>query len=658
MSLLTTPAPGVRDHRRDASTHARASRRALRRSVVAAQAAPIGLSMLGGIVRQVAFLGLPWCLQRAVDDGLVPGDRGALLTWALVVAGLGLVQFVGICGWTYFSNLADARTAASLRGALVARLLRPEGVPPGPPSGVGAGADRELPSGAGDLVLRAGRDVDLVRVWVHGLPTWAVIGTTVLVLVPGLWSLDPLLLAVAVACVPLLVAVALLFPRVLTPRTVALARAHAARADEVDAVVRGAASLRGIGATAAMRRRHAAASSELTQRTVRVTDAQARWEALGNGIPTLAIAIGVLVGALAVLDGRLTAGGLLAFSTWMGTVGVAVQIGLTRIAQTVDARIGLDRLVEVLGDRGLGCQHLGDPGLGDQGHGRPGLEPRAGDSASDDSRCAHADASGRAGDPRLRAHREPLAPAGSGAAVTLAVTKAQVRAGTAPVSFVAGPGVLLALTGEVGIGKSTLLRALAGLAPLVAGTSETGASETGASETGTSEVTTPRDRSLRDPGLRDPSPIDPSLCDPELRIHLVPQRPLVLAASVRDNLALGADVPDGALRAALHDVGLDSELPDLDAVLADGDLSGGQVQRLALARALVDDAPVLLLDDVTSAVDEPTQERIAATLRRESATRTVVVVTHRAGLLDAADRVVTLRFARQQAPADDAGEAR
>src|SRR4029434_10848603 len=71
-------------------------------------------------------------------------------------------------------------------------------------------------------------------------------------------------------------------------------------------------------------------------------------------------------------------------------------------------------------------------------------------------------------------------------------------------------------------------------------------------------------------------------------------------------------------------------------------LSGGQRQRIALARALLTDPQVLLLDDATSSVDVRTEEEIHETLRRVMRGRTTILVAHRRSTLNLADRIVVL----------------
>ena len=77
-------------------------------------------------------------------------------------------------------------------------------------------------------------------------------------------------------------------------------------------------------------------------------------------------------------------------------------------------------------------------------------------------------------------------------------------------------------------------------------------------------------------------------------------------------------------------------------------LSGGQKQRVVLARALLKDAPVLLLDDPVSQVDAATAARIIGTLRDLSGTRTLVIVSHRLSAVSFADQIMVLSQGRIQ----------
>ncbi len=126
---------------------------------------------------------------------------------------------------------------------------------------------------------------------------------------------------------------------------------------------------------------------------------------------------------------------------------------------------------------------------------------------------------------------------------------------------------------------------------------------------------------------------------------VVPQSPFLFSETIRENVGFGA--PDEAVRAAVESASLApdvSTLPDgLGTVVGERGiaLSGGQRQRVALARALLRDAPIVLLDDVLSAVDHTTEQELIATLRgRSGATR--LVVSHRLSALVHADRVLVI----------------
>ena len=88
-----------------------------------------------------------------------------------------------------------------------------------------------------------------------------------------------------------------------------------------------------------------------------------------------------------------------------------------------------------------------------------------------------------------------------------------------------------------------------------------------------------------------------------------------------------------------------SDLEDgYDTVLLDdgNSLSGGQKQRIAIARALVKNAPILLLDEITSALDKQTEEHILETIKNISKIKAVLFITHRNDVIKWADRIYTV----------------
>jgi ATP-binding cassette, subfamily B, bacterial MsbA len=134
------------------------------------------------------------------------------------------------------------------------------------------------------------------------------------------------------------------------------------------------------------------------------------------------------------------------------------------------------------------------------------------------------------------------------------------------------------------------------------------------------------------------------------QIALVSQEIVLFNDSIRANVAfsLNGFVDDKAIWEALRNAALDEfvrGLPQqLDTVVGERGtkLSGGQRQRLAIARALLKNAPVLLLDEATSALDSQTEREIQQALERTMVGRTTLVIAHRLSTIERADRIVVL----------------
>ncbi len=189
------------------------------------------------------------------------------------------------------------------------------------------------------------------------------------------------------------------------------------------------------------------------------------------------------------------------------------------------------------------------------------------------------------------------------------------------ITFSARPGEVVALVGLTGAGKTTLVSLIPRFYDATAGHVLIDGED----------VRRYRVRELRE------------------RIGIVLQDPILFSGTIADNLRYGrldatSEDIEGAARAAhAHEFvshlskGYDTEIAE-----AGGGLSGGERQRLSVARAILKNAPILILDEPTSSLDAISEEIVFAALRRLRAGRTTIVIAHRLSTVRDADRILVL----------------
>jgi ATP-binding cassette subfamily B protein len=290
----------------------------------------------------------------------------------------------------------------------------------------------------------------------------------------------------------------------------------------------------------------------------------------------------VWVGAGRIDAGDMTVGSLVAFLTYFTLILMNVMMGMFVAIMAPRAAVCAERIVEVLDT-----------------------------------------------EPTVTAPAEPITEMGPAGSLTLRDVGFRYPGADAPVldgiDFASRPGQTTAIVGSTGAGKTTLINLMSRLVDVTSGAIEVDGVD-----------------------IRDMRPDD--LWD---RIGIVPQRPYLFSGTVATNLRYGKpDASDDelweALRVAQAEEFVAAMPGGLDAPITQGgtNVSGGQRQRLAIARALVKRPEVYLFDDSFSALDLATDARLRAALVPYVAGATVVIVAQRVSTIRTADQILVLEDGR------------
>jgi ATP-binding cassette, subfamily B, bacterial len=391
--------------------------------------------------------------------------------------------------------------------------------------------------------------------------------------------IDPLLAAVSLAPLPLVLILALRFLRVAAPINVMMREDAVEIVDLASDAIAGISVVKGLGLERRFIDRLDGAALRARLNAERFGRVRARYTALIELIPTFSIVIVFLLGLEQVRSGHLTLGGFTAFISYIVMAVWPLRFTANSVAGATRARIAVNRIV--------GLESPGASVLG--GRDQAGSRPKA--SASPIA-LREVGFSYEPGHPVLR--------------------------GT---SLLISAGEVVAITGATGSGKTTVLRLIAGeLTP----------------DSGTVSVD---GVAVAEVGAGDRAAL----------ISMVGHDEFLFGRTVTENLAFAASGASDAQLERAAELAIFAPVIDgleegWNTVLGERAvrLSGGQRQRAALARGIVSPAGVLLLDDVTSALDIDTRAEVAASLTAIRDGRTLVMVTSEPALLAAADRVLTL----------------
>jgi len=185
-------------------------------------------------------------------------------------------------------------------------------------------------------------------------------------------------------------------------------------------------------------------------------------------------------------------------------------------------------------------------------------------------------------------------------------------------SLTVNKGEIIAIAGESGAGKSTLIKLMLGLVT---------------PHMGKAAIITEKRQLTLDAGTRK-------------LFSYVPQSNMILSGTIRENVSFfNSSISDESIISALKTACMWEYVRQLQAGLGTvlgergAGLSEGQVQRMAIARAVLSDAPILLLDECTSALDEVTEARVLKNIKALK-TKTVIYISHKEATLNSCDRII------------------
>ncbi|WP_111553437.1 ABC transporter ATP-binding protein [Kitasatospora sp. SolWspMP-SS2h] len=526
---------------------------------------------------------VPLITKLIIDDVITTHSR-PLTPWAVLLLVAAAVVFLCTQIRRYYGGQLALDVQHDLRADLFRSLTRLDG-------------HRQDRLDTGQVVGRATSDLQLVNGLLSMMPMMTgyalMFGMSLVVM---LWLSPPLTL-IALVMGPVLWWMATFSRKRLFPATWAAQQQAAEVAGVVDAAIGGVRVVKGFGQEAQERGKLERASRELFAARLRSIRLNARYTPAMQAVPALGQVAVLAVGGWLAVRGSVTLGTFVAFSTYLAQMTGPVRMLAMVITVGQQARAGVERVLQLIDQRPLVADAVGahplDPSAAPPG--TPALELDRVDFHY-----------------RAEEHPEPgSVPDGTPVLEGLSLRLAQ--------------GETLALVGASGSGKSTVAQLVPRFYDPTSGTVRLFGQDV---------------RELTLDSVR-------------ATIGIVPEESFLFSESVRTNISYGhPEATEEQIEAAARIAQADAfirELPDgYDTKVGEQGLtlSGGQRQRIALARAVLTDPRLLLLDDATSAVDPQIEAEIHDALHSVMAGRTTLLIAHRRSTLQLADRIAVLDAGR------------
>jgi ATP-binding cassette subfamily B protein len=529
-------------------------------------------------------LAVPRIIQLTINNALIGGETGLLVTYGLALLGIAVVRFVVGVGRRLASGKASLGIEYDLRNRMWTHILRQSF----------SYFDR-WPTG--QLMSRAMSDVQNVRMFLgYGLVFFVTNIVMMAAIAVILLVMEWRLALMSLAFLPLLLLVTVRFSLRLKPILVDVQQKIADVTAAAEENVVGSRIVRIFAREDDELVKFSDRSYKVFEASVAAARTRAVYIPLIAFIPNLAVAFLLYYGGRQVIEGDLSLGALVAFYSYLMMLVYPAQVigWLTGLAQRAIA--SGERVYEVL-DSPLEMTE------------RPDAQPLQDTFGMAVAAVAAPDCA-------------PVAAGPSGAVTFDDVWFSYVdRPVLRGVSLEVPAGHTIALVGHTGCGKTTLTN-------LVPRFYDTGAGRV----------------------LIDGQDVrDLQLADLRRHIGIVNQDPFLFSTSIAENIRFGrpeatADEVRAAARAAQAGDFIEALPEGYETVIGERGftLSGGQRQRIAIARALVMDPRILILDDATSSVDVETEFRIRAALQEVMRGRTTFIIAHRPSTISLAEEVVVL----------------